>query len=248
MSTIHDGFTEESAVYFDRYRHLAFVSISDSQRSASPALNYLRTVYHGIPVIDFAFSSVCETAEPYLAFLGRMSPEKAPDLAITAALKSGWRLKMAAKIASHELDYWKTSIEPLVDGDQIQYLGELGHDAKCELIGGAAAMLFPIQWNEPFGLVMVESLACGTPVVASRNGSVPEIIQHGRTGFIVNSINEMVNAIARIHEISREDCRVDAETRFSDSRMAQDYLEVYERLIGSDSLSNAPMMKLEAAD
>jgi glycosyltransferase involved in cell wall biosynthesis len=167
---------------------------------------------------------------------------------VTAVRKTGWRLKMAAKIASHELDYWKTSIEPLVNGDQIQYFGELGHDAKCELIRGAAAMLFPIQWKEPFGLVMVESLACRTPVVAWRNGSVPEIIQLGRTGFIVNSINEMVNAIARIPEISREDCRVDAETRFSNSRMAQDYLEVYDTLIVRDSLSNAPMIKLEAAD
>src|SRR5262245_59989314 len=171
VTTIPDGFNNANLGYFERYSELPFVSISSAQRSASAKLNYQATVHHGLPLRDYPFSSAPDTARPYLAFLGRMSPEKAPHLAIEAARRTGWRLKIAAKIASYEVDYWKRCIEPLIDGDQIQYLGELGQAGKTELLCGAAALLFPIQWREPFGLVMIESLACGTPVLAFRNGS-----------------------------------------------------------------------------
>jgi glycosyltransferase involved in cell wall biosynthesis len=231
LTTIHDGFTQGNVAYFNRYKDLPFVSISDAQRVPLPKVNYVATVHHGIPMQDFAFSARCDEARPYLAFLGRMSPEKAPHLAIQAAVASGWRLKMAAKIASHEVEYWKSHIEPMVDGDQIQYLGELGHEPKCELLAGAAAMLFPIQWKEPFGLVMIESLACGTPVIAYSNGSVPEVVRHGFSGLVVNSIGEMIDAIKGIDQLSREDCRQDAETRFSDRVMAENYLRVYDEII-----------------
>ena len=138
---------------------------------------------------------------------------------------------MAAKIARHEIDYFKECVEPLVDGDQVQYLGELGHAAKIELISGAAALLFPIQWKEPFGLVMIESLACGTPVLAFRNGSVPEVIRHGHTGFVVNSVDNMVRMTARISDLSRQECRADVRLRFSDQVMAANYLSVYSSII-----------------
>src|SRR5262249_8452833 len=232
VTTIHDGFNNENLAYFGRYSELPFVSISNAQRSASAKINYQATVHHGVPLADYPFSAVPDTANPYLTFLGRMSPEKAPHLAIEAARKTGWRLKMAAKIASHEVDYWKTCIEPLIDGDQVQYLGELGHSGKTELLCGAAALLFPIQWREPFGLVMIESLACGTPVLAFRNGSVPEIVRHGRTGFVVTSVEQLVRAIGRISEIDREECRADVRLRFSDDVMARSYLSVYANVIG----------------
>lgn len=231
LTTIHDGFTQENVSYFNHYKQLRFVSISGAQRAPLPKINYVATVHHGIPVAEFPFSSSPDESRPYLAFMGRMSPEKAPHLAIKAALASGWRLKMAAKIADHEIDFWKAHVEPMVDGDQIQYLGELGHQAKCELLSGAAAMLFPIQWKEPFGLVMIESLACGTPVIAFRKGSVPEVIVHGKSGFITDSIDEMVSSIGEISGLSRIECRRDVEERFSDQVMAGNYLRVYEDLI-----------------
>ncbi|HEY6329580.1 MAG TPA: glycosyltransferase family 4 protein [Blastocatellia bacterium] len=231
VTTIHDGFTQGNVSYFNHYKDLPFVSISGAQRAPLPKINYAATVHHGIPVEEFAFSTQSDKSDPYLVFLGRMSPEKAPHIAIRAALESGWRLKMAAKIASHEVEYWKAEIEPMVDGDQIQYLGELGHGAKCELLAGAAAMLFPIQWKEPFGLVMIESLACGTPVIAWRNGSVAEVIQHGKSGFVVNSIEEMKSSIRDIETINRADCRGEAEERFSDRVMAANYVRVYEDVI-----------------
>ena len=231
LTTIHDGFTDRNITYFERYSSLSFVSISNAQRVRSPKLNYRATVHHGLPLSDYSFSAQPDTSRPYLAFLGRMSPEKAPHLAIEAARRGGWRLKMAAKIAGHEKDYWKECVEPLVDGDQIQYLGELGHIAKNELLCGAAAMLFPIQWPEPFGLVMIESLACGTPVIAFRNGSVPEVVRHGHTGFVVNSVEQMARAIGRISEISREECRADVRIRFSDDVMARNYVRIYSDLV-----------------
>lgn len=239
LTTIHDGFTQGNVAFFNRYRDLRFVSISNAQRAPLPKVNYISTVYHGLPMEEFPFSETCEESAPYLAFLGRMSPEKAPHLAIRAALAAGWRLKMAAKIAAHEVDYWKNCVEPLVDGDQIQYLGEFGHQAKCELLSGAAALLFPIQWKEPFGLVMIESLACGTPVIAYENGSVPEVIRHGHSGFIVTSLHEMIESIKSINQLSRRSCRVDAEARFSDCVMAERYVSLYDQIADKGDLALA---------
>jgi glycosyltransferase involved in cell wall biosynthesis len=246
VTTVHDGFTKENLVSFEKYPQLPVVSISKAQRDLSVATTYQATVYHGLPMDEYPFSAAPDTTRPYLAFLGRMSAEKAPHLAIETARRSGWRLKMAAKIANHEVHYWKACVEPLVDGDQIQYLGELGHAAKTELIGGAAALLFPIQWKEPFGLVMIESLACGTPVLAFRNGSVPEVIRHGDTGFVVNSVDNMVRMTARISELSREECRADVRLRFSDHVMAKNYLTVYNSIIDRVLRSNQQVDEEEA--
>lgn len=251
VTTIHDGFTRENLVHFEKYRELPVVSISNAQRALSQNIAYQATVHHGLPLRDYPFSAAPDTASPYLVFLGRMSLEKAPHLAIETARRSGWRLKMAAKIASHEIDYFKECVEPLVDGDQVQYLGELGHAAKIELISGAAALLFPIQWKEPFGLVMIESLACGTPVLAFRNGSVPEVIRHGHTGFVVNSVDNMVRMTARISDLSRQECRADVRLRFSDQVMAANYLSVYSAIIarslGSDQEADEENAKIAAA-
>jgi glycosyltransferase involved in cell wall biosynthesis len=230
LTTIHDGFTGDNLAVFNRYASLPYVTISDAQRNPAASINYYATVHHGMPPGDFPFSACPNGSAPYLAFLGRMSPEKAPHIAIQVALESGWRLKMAAKIASHEVAYWKQYVEPLVDGDQIEYLGELGHEAKCELLGGAAALLFPIQWKEPFGLVLIESMACGTPVIAFGLGSVPEVIEDGVTGFVVETKQEMINALDRVEALDRFDCRLRVEQYFSDSVMARNYLRIYEQL------------------
>jgi glycosyltransferase involved in cell wall biosynthesis len=239
LTTIHDGFTRDNIAVFNRYPSLPYVTISNAQKDSRARVNYYATVHHGLPIGEFPFSASADRADPYLAFLGRMSPEKAPHLAIQVALEAGLRLKMAAKIAAHEVAYWKAMVEPLVDGDRVQYLGELGHEGKCELLGGAMALLFPIQWKEPFGLVLIEAMACGTPVIAFRIGSVPEIIQDGVTGFVVDTKDEMLAAVGRVAALDRFDCRQRVERFFSDSVMADNYLRIYGQLAGARTRGSA---------
>jgi glycosyltransferase involved in cell wall biosynthesis len=176
-----------------------------------------------------------ETPGDYLAFLGRMSPEKRVDRAIEIARRSGMRLKVAAKIYDEERGYFQKAIEPLLQQSDsfVEYIGEVGGREKDEFLGKARALLFPIDWAEPFGLVMIEALACGTPVVAWRNGSVPEVIEDGVTGFVVDTIEDAVDAVQRVPWLDRAACRRAFETRFDATRMAQDHVEVYRRLIQS---------------
>lgn len=219
---------------FDEYAEVPLVSISDKQRQPIPWANWQATVYHGLPRSLHTFR---ERPGDYLAFLGRISPEKRLDRAIAIARHAGRKLKVAAKIYPEERDYFKQTVEPLLHESRswVEFIGEVGGQEKDEFLGNALALLFPIDWPEPFGLVMIEAMACGTPVIAWRNGSVPEVIENGRTGFIVDSVEEAVRAVGWVAGISRLVCRKVFEERFDAVRMARDYLEVYRRLVHSGS-------------
>jgi glycosyltransferase involved in cell wall biosynthesis len=173
----------------------------------------------------------------YLAFLGRISPEKRPDLAVEVARRSGLPLRVGAKVDPTDLPYWEEQIRPLFLEHNVDFLGELDHDGKCELLAGAAALVFPIDWPEPFGLVMVESLACGTPVVALNRGSVPEIIREGSGGFVGETVDDLVEAVTRLDQIDRTVCRAEAE-RFSVERMAAGYEEAYRTVLQGHTASS----------
>jgi glycosyltransferase involved in cell wall biosynthesis len=204
------------------------VSISDSQREPLPEANYIATVHHGIPerLLLPGFGG-----GDYLAFLGRISPEKAPDAAIRIAARAGMKLKIAAKVDRADEDYFHEQIEPLLDQPHVEFLGEIGDEDKGAFLSGACGLLFPIAWREPFGLVMIEAMACGTPVLAFRNGSVPEVIDDGVTGFIVDSEEEAAAAARRLHGLDRSTIRRVFEKRFTARRMAEDYLRIYHGLI-----------------
>jgi glycosyltransferase involved in cell wall biosynthesis len=204
------------------------VSISRAQRAPLPWLNWQGTVYHGLPEDLYTFR---EQPGTYLAFLGRISPEKRLDRAIDIAKRVGIPLKIAAKVDQVDREYYTEVIKPLLDHPLIEYIGEVGEGEKDAFLGEAYALLFPIDWPEPFGLVMIEALACGTPVIAYRRGSVPEVLEDGATGWIVAGIEEAVQAVERVATISRTRCRQVFEERFSASRMAQDYLRIYRRLL-----------------
>jgi len=214
---------------FDEFADVPLVSISNDQRRPIPWANWQATVYHGLPRDLHTFR---DRPGDYLVFLGRLSPEKRLDRAIAIAQQGGRKLKVAAKIYPEERDYFKQTIEPLLHESRswVEFLGEVGGREKDELLGNALALLFPIDWPEPFGLVMIEAMACGTPVIAWRNGSVPEVIEDGVTGFVLDSIEEAVQAVGRVAGLSRHVCRRVFEERYDAARMARDYLEVYRRI------------------
>ena len=223
-----------------------FISISDSQRRNDLRLNYLATVYNGIDASKYPFHPKPDNP-PYLAFLGRMSPDKGPHLAIEIAIRSGWHLKMAGKIDPEDRDFFGREVKPLIDGKQIKFLGELNHQQKCPLLGGAMSTLFPIAWKEPFGLVMAESMAVGTPVVAIAMGAVPEVIEDGKTGFLCNSVEECIVALDRIPEIDRFACRDRVIANFSIGRMVDGYEAVYRQLLAKQlekTVIRKPMQNL----
>ena len=226
---------------FAEYPDVPLVSISDNQRGPIREANWQATVYHGLPRGLYTY---CGQPGDYLAFLGRMSPEKGVDRAIEIARLAKMRLKIAAKIYPEERAYFRDRIEPLLrqSGEWVEYIGEVGGREKDEFLGNARALLFPIDWPEPFGLVMIEAMACGTPVIAWRNGSVPEVITDGVTGFIVDSTEDAVRAIGRVASLNRRVCRRVFEERFDAARMARDYLDIYRRLVdrGSEGLEHAP--------
>ena len=215
---------------FHHFRDLPFVSISDSQREPLRGLNvsWLRTIHHGLGLDEYPIG---RGRGGYLAFLGRLSEEKRPDLAIAAARRVGVPLKIAAKLDRSDASYFDEHVRPLLDGPMVEFVGEIGGADRARFLGDAAALLFPIDWPEPFGLVMIEALACGTPVVAFRRGSVPEIIRHGQTGYIVDTIEGMVEAVRRIDRIDRLACRQEVERRFTDVRMAMAYESAYSELL-----------------
>jgi glycosyltransferase involved in cell wall biosynthesis len=210
------------------------VSISDAQRQPIPWANWVRTVYHGLPANTLSLN---ESGGDYLAFLGRVSPEKGLDRAIEIAIRSGIKLKVAAKVDRGDRDYFERTIKPLLDNPLIEFIDEIGASEKQEFLGNAAALLFPIQWPEPFGLVMIEAMACGTPVIAHPFGSVPEIIPEGVAGFLVRNVDEAVKAVSQLGEIDRRECRQHFELNFTDERMARDYVKIYNQLIHPKSAS-----------
>lgn len=215
---------------YQAFPEIPVVSISNHQRQPLPMANWLATVQHGLPLDLLAFSP--QAQEGYLAFLGRISPEKGPERAIEIAARTGMQLKIAAKIDDVDRVYWDRVIAPMVARHpNVEYVGEVGDGDKAGFLGKASALLFPIDWPEPFGLVMIEAMACGTPVVAFRRGSVPEVVEDHLTGFIVDTIDEAVSAVARLHTLDRARIRERFEERFSVGRMAEDYLTLYERLL-----------------
>ncbi|WP_280154556.1 glycosyltransferase family 4 protein [Piscinibacter sp. XHJ-5] len=213
---------------YRHFREQPVVSISDSQREPLPDANWCATVHHGLPVDLYRFHP---TPGDYFAFLGRLSPEKRVDRAIQIAIGCGVPLRIAAKVDPADRDYFETVVRPLLAHPLIDYIGELEEKDKNDFIGGARALLFPIDWPEPFGLVMIEALACGTPVISYAGGSVPEVLEHGVTGYIVNDHQQAVAAARRIDLIDRRRCRQAFEQRFTATTMAERYLEVYRALI-----------------
>jgi glycosyltransferase involved in cell wall biosynthesis len=211
------------------FPRMPLVSISDSQRQPMPPnLNWVTTVYHGMPPERFPFNP---KGGDYLAFLGRFSPEKRPELAIEVAKRTGMRLKMAAKVDAADREYFDSVVRPLLDNPLIEFIGEIGDDEKAEFLGNARALLFPIDWPEPFGIVMIEAMAVGTPVIACRVGSVPEVVDEGLSGIVVDTVDEMVAAIGRVDTLSRAAVRERFEARFTAKRMAKAYVRAYRRCL-----------------
>ena len=213
------------------------VSISDNQRKPLALGNWIETVHHGIPA--------CLCAPPanpkgdYLAFIGRISPEKRPDRAVAIARRAGMKLRIAAKVDQADMVYFRKEIEPLLGAPEVEFIGEIGDAQKSDFIGNARALLFPIDWPEPFGLVMIEAMACGTPVIAWNCGSVPEVVDHGRTGFIVASEDEAVAAVRAVGGLDRAQVRAIFEERFSAPIMAGNYVDIYERLLARSRMPAA---------
>jgi glycosyltransferase involved in cell wall biosynthesis len=248
VSTVHgrldiSGFK----LFFERFRAMPLVSISNQQRQAlSPNANWLGTVYHGLPKDLLPFQG--KPAGDYIAFLGRISPEKRPDRAIEISAKTGIPLKIAAKIDPADRDYWETVIEPLCRANKtVEFIGEVDEKQKRDFLGNARAVLFPVDWPEPFGLVMIEAMACGTPVIAFNCGSVPEVVDDGVTGLIVKDIEEAVHAIEKAHTLNRALIRSTFERRFSAESMAREYLRIYGAQECSRETLRGPETQADAA-
>lgn len=228
LHTLHGDFTPDNSKLYQAHHKQPYISISNAQRQID--LNYLRTVYNGIELEDYPFQSQPQQP-PFLAFLGRLSPEKGPQHAIAIAKQVGWRLKMAGKIDVGDRQFFEQEIAPQIDGKQIEYLGEINHAQKVQLLGNAALTLFPISWHEPFGLVMIESMATGTPVIGINLGSVPEVIDGGKTGFICHSYEEMAAMIPAAVKLDRRTCREHVKNNFSVSQMVDGYEAAYRELL-----------------
>ncbi len=213
---------------YHTFADVPVVSISDSQRVPLRGPNYVGTVYHGLPQ-QLLMPGPGEGG--YLAFIGRISPEKAPDAAVRIAGAAGMKLKIAAKVDAVDQAYFEQQIEPLLSLPHVEFIGEIDESRKGAFLGNAAGLLFPIAWREPFGLAMIEAMACGTPVIAMRRGSVPEVIEEGVTGFIVDTEEQAIAAVRRLPELDRNQVRRRFEARFTGRRMAKDYLRLYECLI-----------------
>lgn len=224
---------------YNHFRKVPLVSISDAQRRPLPFANWQATVYHGLPADLYRFDP---QGGEYLAFLGRISPEKRVDRAIEIAIQAEMPLRIAAKVDAADQEYFEQRIRPMLDHPLVEFIGEVNDREKQELLGGARALLFPIDWPEPFGLVMIEAMACGTPVIAFRHGSVPEVMEEGRTGYVVESVEAAVEAVQRLDRIDRSVCREVFEQRFSSQAMAQGYLQLYERLTAVEESYSAAVV------
>jgi glycosyltransferase involved in cell wall biosynthesis len=229
VTTVHGRQDLPDLIPFYRgFPDMPLVSISDAQRRPTPHANFVGTVYHGIPI--GLHRPTARARGDYLAFLGRISPEKRPDRAIAIARAVKMPLKIAAKVDNADKYYFHTEIEPLLRGDGVEFIGEIDEQQKTHFLGDAAAMLFPIDWPEPFGLSMIEAMACGTPILAFRCGSVPEVIEDGVTGAIVGCMEEAIAAVPNVITLDRKKVRQRFDQRFSATRMAQDYLGLYRSL------------------
>jgi glycosyltransferase involved in cell wall biosynthesis len=232
VTTLHGRLDlPELVPLYHAYGEVPVVSISDSQREPLPHANYVATVHHGLPerLLLPGFGT-----GGYLAFIGRISPEKGPDAAVRIAAKAGMKLKIAAKVDAVDREYFTSQIEPLLAAPNVEYIGEINDADKSAFLGNAAGLIFPIAWREPFGLAMIEAMACGTPVIAFGRGSVPEVIDDGVTGFIVDDEAGAVAAAQRLHALDRARVRRVFDERFTARRMTEDYLNIYRRLIARE--------------
>ena len=238
LATLHGRLDlPELRLIYRTYAQVPVVSISDAQRQPLPEARYVATIQHGLPR-DLLTPGSGEGG--YLAFLGRISPEKAPDRAVRIAARAGMRLKVAAKIDRVDREYFEAEIAPLFEQPHVEYIGEIPEERKSEFLGNAAGLIFPIAWREPFGLAMIEAMACGTPVVAMRQGSVPEVIEEGVTGFVVEDEAAAAAAARRLHMLDRARVRRAFDERFTAQRMAQNYVSVYRRLIAEEEAPRLP--------
>lgn len=236
LTTLHGRLDlPELVPVFQQYPEMPLISISHAQRQPLPWANWASTVYHGLPKDLYSYHPA---SGDYLAFVGRLTPEKRPDQAIEAAKRAGIPLRIAAKVDPVDQAYFEEVIQPLLDHPLIEYIGEINDAEKDEFMGNAYALLAPFDWPEPFGLVFIEALACGTPVVAYRRGSLPELIDQGITGTICDSFDDLVNAIEQIPSLDRRLCRQVFEERFTVERMVQDYLRVYQELTGTEETTD----------
>ncbi|MBF6570576.1 MAG: glycosyltransferase family 4 protein [Candidatus Binataceae bacterium] len=229
VTTIHGRLNiEDLRPVYSRYPTVPLVSISDAQRRPLPFMNWVATVYHGLPRNLLRFSA---GPGKYLAFLGRISPEKRPDLAIEVARRLGIPLKIAAKVDALDREYFETIIKPRIAPPDVEFVGEISEDEKSDFLGNAIALMFTVDWPEPFGLAMIEAMACGTPVLARPCGSIPEVITPGVTGIIAGEVEEMVGAVRKIEKLSRAACRREFERRYTAETMCDHYEQVYRHLI-----------------
>jgi glycosyltransferase involved in cell wall biosynthesis len=235
VTTLHGRLDlPEQQPIFSTFNTAPVISISDAQRHPLPQAKWLTTVYHGLPEMRYTPQPVEQT---YLAFLGRISPEKRVDTAIRIAGRCGMKIKIAAKVDSADREYFEREIAPLMELPYVEFIGEIDDGQKADFLSGAHALLFPIDWPEPFGLVMIESMACGTPVIAFNRGAVPEVVDEGVTGFIVEDEIGAVAAVNRLHTVSREGVRKRFEERFTSHRMAQQYVDAYQAVVRAQKRS-----------
>lgn len=229
VTTLHGTLADPTEKFMHNiFKRERFISISNSQRRHGSKLNFISTVYNGIDVNQFAFSNV---PGDYLVFLGRIHPSKGPEYAIEVAKKAGRKLIIAAKIDPYERHYYEDEVKPLIDGKQIQFVGEVGHKAKVKLLKNALAMVSPVQWDEPFGLTTIESFACGTPVITIKRGSMREIITDGKTGFLCSNVEEMIDSVNEVSKLDRLACRRHVEQNFTSQKMAINYLSAYKKIV-----------------
>lgn len=242
VMTLHGRLDQpEYSRVFNAYPNVNYVSISDAQRRDIPDMHWVATVHHGVDVSSFKFYP---KPENYLCFVGRIAPEKRPDRAIEVAKRAGIKLKIAAKVDPKDEKYFHREIEPLLDHPMIEWLGQVDEQGKRELMGNALALILPIDWPEPFGMVFIEALACGTPVLTCPQGSVPELLQDGVTGCVRCTVDDLVEAVKELPRISRRQCRQYAESRFDTRRMALEYVNVYSQARGRRALFAKPSAAL----
>jgi glycosyltransferase involved in cell wall biosynthesis len=242
LTTLHGRLDiPELQPLFNEFREIPLVSISDSQRKPVRFSNWKGTVYHGLPLDMYHFN---KKGGDYLVFVGRVSPEKRVDRAIEIAKQAGVQIRIAAKVDKADKDYFDSKISKLLDHPLVDFIGEVGEKEKEDLLGNAMGLLYPIDWPEPFGLAMIEAMACGTPVIAYSCGSVPEVVDEGSTGFVVDSIRGAIEAVDKLKTLDRKNCRDVFEKRFSVQRMTDDYLMIYESMINTiDGKKKKPIVK-----
>lgn len=228
VTTLHHPLTEETIILYKKFQNINYVAISKNQRKSGPGINIVRTIYHGLPIEKYPFNP---NPQNYLLWLSRIGPDKGIAEAIDIAKLGGEKLIISGNILPQYADYFEFRIKPLIDGKQIQFVGASNFEKKIELLKNAKALLFPVKRPEPFGLVVIEAMACGIPVIAYKEGSLPELIENGKNGFLVSSIEEACQALKKIGKISREYCREYIEKNFNLKRMVNRYEKLYKKIL-----------------